>query len=90
MKITKYRPPNSQQESDARYYLSGFSCIPVGMICWIVPDKNGEALLKSYSEPVIWLHDILVELLDVGLITEDEYWYPYMTVFERLSRYSSF
>lgn len=86
IRINKYKPNDIQHERSARYYLSGFRCIPSGMICWIIPDKNGEALLESCSEPIIWLHDILVELLDAGLITEDEYWYPYMTIFERLAR----
>lgn len=90
MKITKYKFNCIQQEYSARYYLSGFSCILAGMVCWIIPDENGEAMLDSYSESVIWLHDILVELLDAGLITEDKYWYPYMTIFERLARYSDF
>lgn len=90
MRITKYRPHNKQHEYSTRYYLAGFKCIPHEMVCWVIPDKNGEALLESYSEPVIWLHDILVELLNAGLITEDEYWYPYVTIFDRLARYSSF
>jgi hypothetical protein len=87
MRITKHKHNNKYS---ARYYLSGFACIPDGIICWVISDRNGEALLDSYSEPVIWLHDILVELLSAGLITEDEYWYPYMTIFDRLARYSSF
>lgn len=74
MKLTKYKTNRIQQGYSVRYYLSGFRCIPSGMICWVIPDKNGEALLVSYSEPVIWLHDILVELLNAGLITDDEYW----------------
>lgn len=86
IEITNHRNPNIQQEYPARYYLSGFNCISVGMICWIVPDKNSEAILDSYSEPVIRLHDILVGLLDDGIITENEYWYPYIHVFERLAR----
>lgn len=50
----------------------------------IIPDRNGEALLDYPEDKAIWLSDILDELLEAGLITEDEYWYPYVTIFVRL------
>jgi len=71
MKITKYKLNNIQHEYSVRYYLSGFKCISDGMICWVIPDRNGEALFESCSKSVIWLHDILVELLDARFITKN-------------------
>lgn len=36
----------------------------------IIPDRKA-----------IWLSDILNELLEAGWITEDEYYYPYISIF---------
>lgn len=52
----------------------------------IIPGRNGEALLDYPEDKAIWLSDILDELLEVGWITEDEYWYPHIRVFNRLSK----
>lgn len=88
MRITKRITGTCQQKS-IRYYLSGFQCIPNGITCWIISDENGEALLDTYSKTSVLLQDVLKELLEIGLITEDEYWYPYLTVFDKLSKFYS-
>lgn len=94
MRITKWRPANAKSKYSARYYLNGFRSMPIGMTAWIAPDYNGEFFLDCSSEPTEWLHVILdvilVELLDAGLITDNEYWYLYIHVFDWLARLSSF
>jgi hypothetical protein len=74
------------EENHNEFFITGFRLMQEGKWARIIPNRNGEALLDYPEDKAIWLSDIFDELLETGLITEDEYCYPYMTVFYRLSK----
>lgn len=75
-----------REQNQNEFLITGFRVMKEGKWARIIPDRNGEALLDYPEDKAIWLSDILDELLEAGRITEVEYWYPYIRVFNRLSQ----